>query len=560
MNKTLSESENGPVDFAIITALRVERDAVLRHVEERVMIANPGDPRRYDMGKVSIPGSAAAYQVVVLCLHDAGNAVAASETAALLHRWRPKYALMVGIAGGFRQRGVKLGDVLVAQFVHYYEPAKMTPDSEQRRPQQYRTDGLLFRKAQDYEASDWKASIGSTRPDGAEGEQPLVHFGPLGCGEQVVADEARVQDLLRECPKMVGVAMEGAGVWHAVEGNVAITACRFLEIRGVSDLAGVDKSDDWHEYAANVAAAFAFGYLRSHPTYALAEESARDARNATQPRRVTLLRLQSLRVILPDEVLPALPEGLRPGERDNYSLDFTDLMSGADRDLVSPEKAVERMVTTGSPLLELLGRAAGSDLVVHGLVHIPLAVLAGHLVSDRLPTHLFDFHPSPGTGDWRWPEVDGGYPELDLTWKKRPRRMHGPDEVIMRVSVSYPTSESNAVRVVPRRGTRVALELPTPKRCVVRSEKQVRDYGKVFRTVLDRIASELPDCNRVHLFYAGPVALAFHLGQQVSENIHPPVVVWNFRLQAGGYNWGIDLARATRGEADAVIHPTPSDL
>jgi hypothetical protein len=44
------------------------------------------------------------------------------------------------------------------------------------------------------------------------------------------------------------------------------------------------------------------------------------------------------------------------------------------------------------------------------------------------------------------------------------------------------------------------------------------------------------------------VSLAFHLGQQISENIHPPVIVWNYRREQG-YNWAIDLLRACRGEA-----------
>ena len=50
----------------------------------------------------------------------------------------------------------------------------------------------------------------------------------------------------------------------------------------------------------------------------------------------------------------------------------------------------------------------------------------------------------------------------------------------------------------------------------------------------------------------GPMALAFHLGQQISENIHPPVTVWNF---SRGYEWGIDLAAAVTGDP-CVMHPT----
>ena len=90
MSKPLSDLEGGPVDFAIVTALRVERDAMLRHLEEPRTISAPGDPRQYHRGKVSIPGSSAAYQVVLFCMNDAGNVLAATETTALIHRWQPK--------------------------------------------------------------------------------------------------------------------------------------------------------------------------------------------------------------------------------------------------------------------------------------------------------------------------------------------------------------------------------------------------------------------------------------------------------------------------------------
>ena len=71
----------------------------------------------------------------------------------------------------------------------------------------------------------------------------------------------------------------------------------------------------------------------------------------------------------------------------------------------------------------------------------------------------------------------------------------------------------------------------------------------MFRETLDELLKVMPACRRIHLFYAGPMALAFHLGQQISENIHPPVVVWNY---SRGYEWGIDLAAAVSGEPCVV--------
>jgi hypothetical protein len=63
---------------------------------------------------------------------------------------------------------------------------------------------------------------------------------------------------------------------------------------------------------------------------------------------------------------------------------------------------------------------------------------------------------------------------------------------------------------------------------------------------MDAIAHYSPQHRTVHLFYGGPMSLAFHLGQQISANIHPVVVAWNFRR--GAYEWGIDLSAAANGD------------
>ena len=100
-----------------------------------------------------------------------------------------------------------------------------------------------------------------------------------------------------------------------------------------------------------------------------------------------------------------------------------------------------------------------------------------------------------------------------------------------------------------------ALDLPTANRVRSASGAPGPDYWQqradyVIRATLDSLRTVMPACQRVHLFYAGPMALAFHLGQQISENIHPPVTVWNF---SRGYEWGIDLAAAVTGEQKDIL-------
>lgn len=183
-------------------------------------------------------------------------------------------------------------------------------------------------------------------------------------------------------------------------------------------------------------------------------------------------------------------------------------------------------------------------------MHIPIAFLVGHLVTDRQPVRLFDFHPGPGLETWAWPGVQGAIPPLEVRGApERPSRRKGV--AVVRISISYTVTTTQTRAVFPRAALEVELSVPEPERGVVRSEAQVREYGRTFRRVLDLIAQHFPAVQHIHIFYAGPVALAFHLGQQISENIHPAVTVWNFRQE---YGWGIDLAAASLGEP-CVVRP-----
>lgn len=351
-----------------------------------------------------------------------------------------------------------------------------------------------------------------------------------------------IAELLGECPQLLGVAMEAAGVAKAVE-NAGLT---FLEIRGVSDAADLSKDDAGHSYAANAAAAFMAGLLRAHPVRSAGERAKRELAGTPKGRALCILRAQSLRAIDAREILAALPSDLGSRELETVGLDFTDLMT-RDRRLTDPEAAARRLADSEGALLEALSRRDERDYAYHGLVHIPLAALAGFIVSDRQKVRLFDFDPAPGSESWSWPEPGGSYPALEIAGVPS-AQVAGVGDVIVRMSVSYPAGVDASRAAAPDDLLEIDLQVPAPERGTVRSEEQVRAYGSAFRKVLDAVAGHVPGCARVHLFYAGPVSLAFHLGQQISENIHPPVVVWNYRREED-YAWGVDLRAACRDEA-----------
>jgi len=530
-------------DFAIITALAVERDAVVRRLANVRRVQLDDEPLTFYTGSVVIPGEKLPFTVVVTQLLEMGISDAAIATTRVIDRWHPRNVLMVGIAGGVPGKAV-LGDVLVSHYAYYYEPGKATAEGVESRGRQFNSDLMLYGRAHHYEAAEWKGEIQVPRPD-ATGEAaalPSVRFGPIACGELVVASNEVLENIKRQCPKMIGVAMEGAGAAKGVFSHGRPP--RFLEIRGVSDYAGPDKNDGWHEYAANAAAAFTVGFLRSRPFPP--GPPPEEETGPTKAIATLVLTAQSLRSISAEEIMPALDEATKQGELEFFPLDFTDLIQ--NKVFTDPEAAARRLADPQGALLGAVARRADARLLFHGLAAIPPVVLAGHIVTDRRMVRFFDFHPD--SGSWAWPGTPSGFPTLDRAGLPK-RILREPGDVVIRMAISYPihVADTDALRLSPR--LQIDLAPAQVERSIVRSEEQVREYGRVFRETLDMIRKKMPLCRRIHLFYAGPMALAFHVGQQISENIHPPVVVWNY---SRGYEWAIDLSLAVSGES-CVVRP-----
>ena len=419
-----------PVDFAVITALPVERHAVVRRLTAYEKVQPAGEPLTFYLGHLIIPGGATPYSVVVTQLLDMGNVDAAATTARVFQRYRPRYVLMVGIAGGVAGK-VKLGDVVVARHACYYEPAKLHPEGDEPREQQFHADAMLLGRAQHYEESDWTAQIEVARPvvAGAEACHSRAHIGTIACGEKVVADLAELAAVGRLCPKMLAVAMEGAGVARAV--LTVDQHPRYLEIRGISDYAGPDKNDGWHEYAANAAAAFAFGLLKDKPIPPGPPPEERAGAATEAP--TLIISAQSLRPIELGEFLPALDSSAQRHELEFLPLDFTDL--APNKAVTDPEAAARRVADAHGVLLAALARRADARLVFHGLAAIPLVVLAGHVVSDRRPVALFDYHPEART--WVWPDTGVDYPAIVASGVPK-RRVKDACEVVVRMGGELP--------------------------------------------------------------------------------------------------------------------------
>jgi nucleoside phosphorylase len=251
-------------DFVIITALEKEAKAVVSRLENHIVMKfEDKDIRTYHCGTVPIQDTDSAYRVVVVLLPSMGEIAAANAVTDAIAQWNPRFVLMVGIAGGIPQDNLDLGDVVVAEQIIGYEYGKVTEDGIEPRDRVYPVSALLLERVRNFWDDSWTQQISVHRPDNATRPVSKLFVGSIASGNKVIASTEFCQRLKTRWPKLIALEMEGEGVFAAAFDRPQIPAT--LVIRGISDMADERKSDEWQEYAANAAAAFAVSFLKSGP-------------------------------------------------------------------------------------------------------------------------------------------------------------------------------------------------------------------------------------------------------------------------------------------------------
>jgi nucleoside phosphorylase len=96
------------------------------------------------------------------------------------------------------------------------------------------------------------AAIPHPRNNNRRGQRPHIFRGPIGVANVVLADPCR-RNALRDKFGIRAVEMEGSGVADAAW----VARIGYLIVRGTCDYCNSCKNNDWHKYAALIAAAYA---------------------------------------------------------------------------------------------------------------------------------------------------------------------------------------------------------------------------------------------------------------------------------------------------------------
>lgn len=237
--------------IGVVVALDIELDAVLKRFNHEQL---RNDLRTYYIGHIN-PDSE-SYKIAVVRSSHPGNTPAAVVTRDLIKDLDPKYVVLIGIAAGYDDDGLKLGDVVVSDSIIDYDYTKEFNEKTLNRQRMFNSDPYLIECVKKFK---WDGKIETKKPDGSS--DPNIKVGHIATGNKVIASTIYKEKIKSIHDKIIAIEMESGGVADAAQQLK--NPIGILVIKGISDMGDKDKGDDWHEYSANVAAQFFVDFLRS---------------------------------------------------------------------------------------------------------------------------------------------------------------------------------------------------------------------------------------------------------------------------------------------------------
>ena len=181
-----------------------------------------------------------------------------------------------------------------------------------------------------------------------------------------------------------------------------------------------------------------------------------------------------------------------------------------------------------------------NHLSVFALATIPALVAFGKALGDIVAADIYQRHRGPE--DWTW---TGTVPDGFDFHVRAPDDIAPtvPEHVAVSISVTAPVSDRSieAALGTPTPVYELSVPLETHSPTVIESPDQVELFSSRWRALLTRIKRDHgPDCS-ISLFPAVPVSIAVQLGRVLLPKADPPIRVYDYRRDDGGFRYALTV-------------------
>lgn len=174
-----------------------------------------------------------------------------------------------------------------------------------------------------------------------------------------------------------------------------------------------------------------------------------------------------------------------------------------------------------------------NNLSVFALAPQPLLIELGRLISDIVPSTIFQKHREPDS--WAW----------QIRTEKLDYIIGKPDTIFDKVAINLSLSANiNNQRIENILGEQVSVwtvTIPNPNNDFVRGQEDTQQFRKVMRFLFDEIKKIHSNSNCINIFPACPISLAIELGRVWMPKADLPLVLYDQNSKAGGFIHTFDI-------------------
>ena len=225
---------------------------------------------------------------------------------------------------------------------------------------------------------------------------------------------------------------------------------------------------------------------------------------------------------------------LYPIDREGFVVDLTAFNDTSNTFITTAsDEIVERMKRFWEPggLGARVGRVS-----VFALAPIPLLVLLGRQLTNKVPTDVYQRHRD--TENWTW-KSGGKAPRYRLH-----RRQAGKGKgVALVLSLSGRVPLSSLPGAVLQRNTIYEMTLVgmTPSPAYLRQRRDLSNFRTAYAKALGEIVSRHGLLKTIDLFPAVPTPVAVLCGRELLPKVHPALRVWDYDKAKGGFTFQLEV-------------------
>tara|TARA_R110001606_G_scaffold7202_1_gene31985 strand:- start:630 stop:1871 length:1242 start_codon:yes stop_codon:yes gene_type:complete len=250
-------------DVAIITALRKPELAHVLKLDINWLEKkyDNDDMTLYHIGQINKPDGG-IIRLVAAAAPQMGMCAASVLSMKLIHKFRPKYLIMCGIAAGIKD-SCAMGDILINEEAWDGSSGKISvtangehlflPDPRHKVLDEKLKERFLDLKMSRKYLNSISENYTANKPDGTLNTQ----IGPLASVPAVIQNNKQIEEIQKHSRKLIGIEMESYGVFYSA-AHCSDPKPKAISFKSVCDFANEDKNDFWQDYAAYTSANYMY--------------------------------------------------------------------------------------------------------------------------------------------------------------------------------------------------------------------------------------------------------------------------------------------------------------